>query len=91
MKLVVNSNVEDIKDSVVYHITTEQECLSFAKQSGATNSNRLLKYFKEYGDGTCFRLVRKNADEVTALVAGIGFYVDMCSNIIRYRISQRSE
>lgn len=91
MKLVVNSNVEDIKGSVVYHITTEQECLSFAKQSGATNSNRFLKYFREYGDGTCFRLVQKNVDEVTALVGPIDFYVDMCCNIIRYRITQRSE
>ena len=56
MKLVVNSNVEDIKGAVVYHIVTEQECLSFAKQSGATNSDRLLKYFRTYGDGTCFSI-----------------------------------
>ena len=91
MKLVVNSTVEDIKGSVVYHIVTGQECLAFAKQSGVTNSDRLLKYFRTYGDGTCFRLVQRNVDEVTVLVGNIGFYVDMCCNIIRYRITQRSE
>lgn len=91
MKLVINENVEDVENCTVYNITTEAECISFAKYSGARNSNRLMGYFREYDKDTCFRLVHKPDGDIVALVAGLNYYVDMGSTIIRYKIKQRSE
>lgn len=91
MKLVINENVEDIENCTVYNITTEAECISFAEYSGARNSNRLMGYFREYGENTCFRLVYRPDGDITALVAGIDYYIHMGSTIIRYKIKQRSE
>lgn len=91
MKLVINENVEDVENCTVYNITTEAECISFAEYSGATNSGKLMGYFREYDKNTCFRLMRRPDGDITALVAGIGYYIHMGSTIIRYKIKQRSE
>lgn len=91
MKLVINEDVEDIENCTVYNITTEAECISFTKYSGARNSNRLMAYFREYDKNTCFRLVYRPDGDITALVAGIDYYTHMGSTIIRYKIKQRSE
>lgn len=91
MKLVINENVEDVENCTVYNITTEAECISFAKYSGARNSDRLMGYFREYNKDTCFRLVYRPDGDIVALVAGLNYYVDMGSTIIRYKIKQRSE
>ena len=91
MKLVINEDVEDVENCTVYNITTEAECISFAKYSGARNSNRLMGYFKEYDKNTCFRLVHGSDGDIVALVAGVDYYVNMGSTIIRYKIKQRSE
>ena len=91
MRLVINKDVEGIENSTVYNITTEAECISFAEYSGARNSGKLMGYFKEYGENTCFRLVYRTDGDITALVAGIDYYIHMGSTIIRYKIKQRSE
>lgn len=91
MKLVINENVEDVENCTVYNITTEAECISFAEYSGARNSNKLMGYFRKYDKNTCFRLVYRPDGDITALVAGIDYYVHMGSTIIRYKIKQRSE
>lgn len=91
MKFVTNEDVEAVENCTVYSITTEAECISFAKYSGARNSNRLMAYFREYDKHTCFRLVHKPDGDIVALVAGINYYIHMGSTIIRYKIKQRSE
>lgn len=91
MKLVINEDVEGVENCTVYNITTEAECISFAKDSGARNSGKLMGYFREYGKYTCFRLVYKPDGDIVALVAGVDYYIDMGSTIIRYKIRQRSE
>lgn len=91
MKLVINENVEDVENCTVYNITTEAECISFAKYSGARNSKRFMAYFREYDKHTCFRLVHSSDGDIIALVAGLNYYVDVGSTIIRYKIKQRSE
>ena len=91
MKLVINENVEDVENCTVYNITTEAECISFAKDSDARNSGKLMGYFREYDKNTCFRLVHSSDGDIIALVAGVDYYVNMGSTIIRYKIKQRSE
>ena len=91
MDIAINENVEDIENCTVYNITTEAECISFAEYSGARNSNKMMGYFKEYDKNTCFRLVHSSDGDIIALVAGLNYYVDMGSTIIRYKIKQRSE
>lgn len=91
MKLVINKDLEDIENCTVYNITTEAECISFAEYSGARNSNKMMGYFKEYDKNTCFRLVYRTDGDIVALVAGVDYYVNMGSTIIRYKIKQRSE
>lgn len=91
MKLVINEDVEDVENCTVYNITTEAECISFAEYSGARNSGKLMAYFREYDKHTCFRLVHSSDGDIIALVAGLNYYVDVGSTIIRYKIKQRSE
>lgn len=90
MKLIVNQDSANVYETVVYNIRTEEQCISFIKESNAINGDRFMRYFKEYGAYSCFRLVYEDSD-VRAFVGSLEFYQDNHCKIIEYKMPQRSE
>lgn len=90
MRLIVNQGSENVYEAVVYNIRTEEQCIAFKKESGAINGDKFKRYFREYAEDTCFRLVYDDMS-VRAFVGTIGFYRLNHCKIIEYKIPQRSE